>query len=110
MTSVAHPLAYVSDELFAWTGRPSSSRVNGVDVTNKAKLQGVMGEYRLYYKAGQPLTSALNTRSEIEACDLKGNCMNPASYKFNTAAPDTTPPVVSDIVVTRLPIGANISG
>lgn len=101
-------LAYVGDELFGVDWTTVVMRVNGVDVTNKAKLQGVMGEYRLYYKQGN-LNFSTEYTVEIEACDLKGNCMNPASYKFNTAAPDTTPPVISDIVVTELPIGANIS-
>ena len=102
-------IAHVGDELFGVDWTTVVMTVNGEDVTNKARLEGVMGDYRLVYKTQGNLAFSTEYNVNIEACDLKGNCMPPVNYKFTTADPDTTPPVVSDIVVSTLPIGADIS-
>ena len=83
--------------------------INGDDRTNQTDIQGVMGDYRLVYDPPGNLAFSTEYNVRIEACDLLGNCMNPVSYKFTTAAPDTTAPIISNVVVTTLPNGANIS-
>ncbi len=83
--------------------------INGEDRTNQTDIQGVMGDYRLVYDPPGNLAFSTEYNIRIEACDLLGNCMNPVSYKFTTAAPDTTAPVISNVVVTTLPNGANIN-
>lgn len=103
-------LANVGDTLFGVDWTTVVMTVNGEDVTNKARLEGVMGDYRLVYR---PVSGKLEFSTEynvkIDACDLVGNCMPSATYKFTTADPDTTPPVISNIVVEALPNGANVS-
>jgi uncharacterized repeat protein (TIGR02543 family) len=102
-------VAHVGDELFGVDWTTVVMKVNGEDVTNKAKLGGVMGDYRLTYKPQGNLAFSTEYTVNIDACDLLGNCMPTATYKFNTADPDTTPPTISNITVTPLPVGANIS-
>lgn len=103
-------IAYVGDTLFGVDWTTVVMTVNGEDVTNKARLEGVMGDYRLVYR---PTSGKLDFSTEynvkIDACDLVGNCMPSVTYKFNTAAPDTTPPTIDNVVVVPLPIGADIS-
>lgn len=103
-------IAYVGDTLFGVDWTTVVMTVNGEDVTNKARLEGVMGEYRLVYS---PASGKLGFNTEynvqVDACDLVGNCMPSVTYKFNTAAPDTTPPVIDNVVVVPLPIGVDIS-
>ncbi len=103
-------IAHVGDELFGVDWTTVVMKVNGENVTNKARLEGVMGDYRLVYRPqGGKLEFSTEYTVAIDACDLKGNCMATASYKFNTAAPDTTPPTISNITVSEMPVGANIS-
>jgi len=103
-------IVHVGDTLFGVDWTTVVMTVNGENVTNKARLEGVMGDYRLIYRpAGGKLEFSTEYNVKIDACDLVGNCMPSATYKFNTAAPDTTPPVISNIVVVPLPIGADIS-
>ena len=103
-------VAHVGDTLFGVDWTTVVMTVNGENVTNKARLEGVMGDYRLVYRpAGGKLEFSTEYNVEIDACDLVGNCMSSVTYKFNTAAPDTTPPVISNIDIVPLPIGANIT-
>lgn len=102
-------IAHVGDELYGVNWTTVVMTVNGENVTNKAKLQGVMGDYRLVYKPQGGLTFSTEYDVKIEACDMAGNCMSPVTYKFNTAAPDTTPPAISNIEIVPLPIGANVT-
>lgn len=103
-------IAHVGDTLFGVDWTTVVMTVNGEDVTSKARLEGVMGDYRLVYRpTGGKLEFSAEYNVKIDACDLVGNCMPSATYKFNTAAPDSTPPAISDIVITALPNGANIS-
>ena len=101
-------IAHVGDLLYGVDWKTVVMRLNGADVTNKAELRGTMGDYRLYYKQGN-LDYATEYTVEIEACDLLGNCMQTVNYKFTTAAPDTTPPDIDNIVIVPLPIGANVT-
>ena len=101
-------IAHVGDTLYGVNWQTVVMRLNGVDVTNKAELRGTMGDYRLYYKQGN-LEYDTEYNVEIEACDLLGNCMQTVNYKFTTAAPDTTPPDIDNVVVVPLPIGANVT-
>ena len=83
--------------------------INDTDRTNQTAIQGVLGDYRLVYAPPGNLAFSTEYNIRIEACDLMGNCMTPVSYKFTTASPDTTAPVISNVVVTPLPNGANVS-
>jgi len=102
-------VAHVGDELFGVDWTTVVMKVNGEDVTNKARLEGVMGDYRLVYKPQGNLDFNTPYSVQIDACDLVGNCMQTVNYQFTTAAPDTTPPTISNIVITPLPNGANVS-
>jgi uncharacterized repeat protein (TIGR02543 family) len=103
-------VAHVGDALFGVDWTTVVMTVNGENVTNKARLEGVMGDYRLVYRPqGGNLNFSTEYNVKIDACDLVGNCMQSVTYKFNTADPDTTPPNISNIVVDALPNGANIS-
>ena len=102
-------VAHVGDDLFGVDWTTVVMTVNGENVTNKARLGGVMGDYELVYKPQGNLAFATEYTVTIDACDLVGNCLQTVSYKFTTAAPDTTPPTISNIVVNPLPNGANIS-
>ena len=102
-------VTHVGDDIFGVDWTTVVMTVNGENVTNKAKLGGVMGDYLLTYKPQGNLAFSTEYNVTIDACDLKGNCMQTVTYKFTTAAPDTTPPTISDINVTPLPNGANIS-
>lgn len=103
-------VAHVGDTLFGVDWTTVVMTVNGVDVTNRTRIEGVMGDYRLVYR---PQSGKLEFSTEynvkIDACDLVGNCMQSVTYKFNTADPDSTPPAISNIVVEPLPNGANIT-
>ena len=103
-------VANVGDTLYGVDWTTVVMTVNGENVTSKARLEGVMGDYRLVYR---PQSGKLDFSTEynvkIDACDMVGNCMPSVNYKFNTADPDTTPPKFSNIVVDVLPNGANIT-
>lgn len=101
-------VAHVGDDMFGVDWTTVTMKVNGQDVTNKARLEGVMGDYRLVYKQGN-LAFSTQYSVAIDACDLVGNCMQTVSYQFSTADPDTTPPTISNIVIEPLPNGANVS-
>lgn len=102
-------VAHIGDELYGVDWQTVVLTVNGENVTNKAKLEGVMGDYRLVYKPQGNLEFSTEHNIQINACDMKGNCMDAVNYKFTTTDPDTVDPVISDIVVSVLPIGADIS-
>jgi uncharacterized repeat protein (TIGR02543 family) len=102
-------VARLGDDQFGVDWTTVKVTINGVDRTNQTNIQGVMGDYRLVYDPPGDLSFSTEYTITIEACDLPGNCMNPVNYKFNTAAPDTTPPAISNVNVTTLPNGANIS-
>ncbi len=102
-------VAHVGDEIYGVDWTTVKLTVNGQDVTNQAKLMATMGDYRLFYDPPGNLDFATEYNLKIEACDLLGNCMSPVNYKFTTAAADTTPPAISNVVVAPLPNGANIS-
>ena len=102
-------VARLGDDKFGVDWQTVKVTINDVDRTNQTQIQGVMGDYRLVYNPPGDLDFTTEYRIQIEACDLLGNCMAPVNYKFNTAAPDTTAPTFSNIVVTTLPNGANIS-
>ena len=102
-------VARLSDSKFGVDWQTVKVTINDVDRTNQTDIQGTMGDYRLVYGPPGNLTFSTEYTVKIEACDLLGNCMAPVSYKFNTASPDTTAPTFSNVVVTTLPNGANIS-
>lgn len=102
-------VAHVGDTLFGVDWTTVVLTVNGEDVTSKAELRGVMGDYRLVYKTQGNLAFSTDYNIKIDACDLVGNCMQSVTYKFRTADPDTTPPVISNLVADVLPNGANIT-
>jgi len=102
-------VAHVGDEIYGVDWTTISLTVNGQNVTGNTKLLGTMGDYRLVYDPPGNLDFATQYTVNIQACDMVNNCLSSASYKFTTAAADTTPPVVSNVVVTPLPNGANIS-
>lgn len=102
-------VAHVGDSEFGVDWTTVRLTVNDQNVTDKAKLQGTMGEYRLVYKPAGNFAFNTEYNVKIEACDMVGNCMSPVTYKFTTAAPDTNPPVISNIVVVPLANGANIT-
>ena len=103
-------VAHVGDTLYGVDWTTVVMTVNGENVTSKARLEGVMGDYRLVYRPqGGKLEFSTEYNVKIDACDMVGNCMQSVTYKFNTADPDTTPPEISNIVVSELPIGADIT-
>ena len=102
-------IAFLGDDQFGVDWTTVKVTVNGEDVTNKTQIQGVMGNYRLFYDPPGNLDFATEYNVKIEGCDLVGNCMAAVTYKFTTAAPDTTPPNVSNIVAVPLANGANIT-
>ena len=102
-------VARLGDDKFGVDWQTVKVTINDVDRTNQTAIQGVMGDYRLVYDPPGNLAFSTEYNVKIEACDLLGNCMAPVSYKFTTAAPDTTAPTFSNIVVATLPNGANIS-
>ena len=101
--------AHLGDDQYGVDWQTVKVTVNGEDVTNKTDIQGVMGDYLLVYDPPGNLDFSTEYTVKIEGCDLVNNCMSAVTYKFNTAAPDTTAPTFSNIVVTTLPNGANIS-
>ena len=101
--------AHLGDDQYGVDWQTVKVTVNGEDVTNKTDIQGVMGDYLLVYDPPGNLDFSTEYTIKIEACDLVNNCMSAVNYKFNTAAPDTTPPTISNVVVEPLPNGANIS-
>ena len=102
-------IARLGDDQFGVDWTTVKLTVNDVDRTNQTTIQGVMGDYRLVYDPPGNLGFATEYNIKIEGCDLLGNCMTPVTYKFTTTTPDTTAPTFSNIVVTTLPNGANIS-
>lgn len=101
-------VAHVGDLIFGVDWTTLKMTVNGVDVTGQVVLRGVMGDYRLTYDppGNMPFSTPMNV--VIEACDLVGNCMTPVSYQFTTAAPDTTPPIISNATAAPLAVAAII--
>jgi hypothetical protein len=102
-------IAHVSDDIYGVDWTTFKLKINGEDVTAKTQLQGVMGNYRLAYKPQTSFAYGTVYNVEINACDMLGNCMPTAAYKFTTVPPDTTPPTFNNIIATPLSIGANIS-
>jgi hypothetical protein len=101
-------VAHIGDEIYGVDWTTVEFKVNGVDMTAKVKLKGVMGDYQLVYTPDVNLAYGADYNIAIDACDMKGNCMA-TSYKFTTVAPDTTPPVISNITATATSVGANVS-
>lgn len=101
--------AFLSDDQYGVDWTTVAMTVNGENVTSQMQIQGAMGNYRLFYDPPGNLAFDTEYNVKIEGCDLVGNCMDPVTYKFTTAAPDTTAPNVSNIVVVPLPNGANIT-
>ena len=102
-------VARLGDDQFGVDWTTVNVTINGENKTNQTQIQGVMGDYRLVYDPPGNLDFNTEYNITIAACDFVGNCMAPVNYKFNTAAPDTTPPAISNVDVTPLPNGANIS-
>lgn len=102
-------VAHLGDGQFGVDWTTVKFTFNGVDVTNNTDIQGTMGDYRLVYDPPGNMAFDTEQTVKIEGCDMVGNCMSPVNYKFNTVAPDTTPPNISNVVVVPLPNGANIT-
>lgn len=99
----------VADNIFGVDFKTVQLKINGADVSNKIRLDGVSSNYLLSYKpvGDWPYSSTINVT--LNACDLAGNCMNEVNYSFTTQDPDTTPPAISNVMVDARPNGADIS-
>jgi regulation of enolase protein 1 (concanavalin A-like superfamily) len=83
--------------------------VNGQNVGNQLRIDGVNSSYKLTYDPSQGLEYDQQYNLGVNACDNAGNCMNQVNYSFTTAEPDTTPPVISNVVVDASPVGARVT-
>ncbi|MEZ4515544.1 MAG: Ig-like domain-containing protein [Chloroflexota bacterium] len=99
----------LSDGLFGVDFKTVKLKINGNDVSNKMKLDGVSSNYLLSYLPAQDWDYSSQINVTLDACDLAGNCMDTVSYSFTTQDPDTTPPTISNVVVVTRPNGADIS-
>lgn len=102
-------VARLGDDQFGVDWTTIKFTFNGEDVTNQTRIEGVMGDYRLVYNPPGNMAYSTPQAVKIEACDMAGNCMAAVNYSFTTGAPDTTPPNISNVAVTTLPNGANIT-
>ncbi len=101
-------VAHVSDIDFGVDFTSVEMTVNGENVSNKVKIEGVSSDYTLVYNPTNDLPFDSTVDVTIDACDLAGNCMNKVSYSFKTAGPDNTPPVISNVQVEPRAGGAAV--
>jgi uncharacterized repeat protein (TIGR02543 family) len=82
-------------------------RVNGE--TKTPQIRGFSNQYLLTYTPQPPFGFSATINISVDACDLKDNCMPTFSYTFSTRDQDTTPPVISNVVVTPFTASARIT-
>ena len=82
--------------------------VNAVQV--QPQFSGTANDLIVSYVPTQPLPPNTLIPVTLYACDLRGNCMDSASfYTFTTEPPDLTPPLITNVNVVTTDVAATVT-